>query len=90
MGLWRGRRERGAAVVAITVPAAAEVTTGRLVSIDGERLTFEDDAGETRTTDRARVFRAAPDQMARLRSLQMAERLLREQFESLLAEMEQM
>ncbi len=88
MVLWRGRRERGTAIVVIDTPAAAEVTTGRLLEIDGDRVTMEDDAGVTRTVARARTFRALPDQMARLRALQMAEHMLREQFEALLAEME--
>jgi hypothetical protein len=88
MGLWRGRRERGTAVVFVGAPGAAEVTTGRLVSVEGDRLTIEDDAGATRTVDRARTFRATPDHLARLRALQVTERLLHDQFEALMSEME--
>lgn len=88
MGLWGGRRERGTAVVVIGAPGVAEVTTGRLLSIEGDRIVLEDDAGRTRTADRARTFRATPDHLARLRALQVTERLLHDQFEALMAEME--
>lgn len=89
MSFWRGRRERGTAVVVVTVPTALEVRTGRLLETrGGEQLVVEDDAGETRTVARAQTYRATPDQMARLRSIQVTEHLLREQIASLLTEME--
>lgn len=89
MSPWRGRRERGTAVVVVAVPSALEVTTGRLLEPPGgDRLVVEDDAGEPRSVPRAQTYRPTPDQMARLRSIQVTEHLLREQITALLAEME--
>lgn len=88
MPLWRGRRERGTTVVYVAAPASVEVVTGRLLEAEGDRVTMEDEAGVTRTVDRPRTFRPTPDQMARLRTLQVTERLLHEQLDALLAQME--
>jgi hypothetical protein len=88
MSLWRGRRERGAAVVHVAAPASLEIVTGRLLEAKGDRVTLEDDAGVTRSVGRPRTFRPTPDQMARLRTLQVTERLLHDQLDALLAEME--
>jgi hypothetical protein len=88
MPLWRGRRERGTGVVYVARPAPVEIVTGRLVEVAADTVAMEDDAGQPRTIDRSRAFRATPDQLMRLRTLQVTERLLHEQFDALLAEME--
>ncbi len=85
---WSGRRERGTAMVYVALPTPLEVVTGRLLETGPETVTMEDDAGQPRTIERGRAFRATPDQLMRLRTLQVTEHLLREQLESLLAEME--
>lgn len=88
MPWWPGRRERGTSMVYVSHPAPLEVVTGRLVETGPDTVTIEDDAGQPRTVERARAFRATPDQLMRLRTLQVTEHLLREQLDALLAEME--
>lgn len=88
MPLWQGRRERGTSVVFVARPAPVEVVTGQLLEVSADTVAMEDDAGRPRTIERARAFRATPDQLMRLRTLQVTEHLLHEQLDSLLAEME--
>ncbi|HWP34454.1 MAG TPA: hypothetical protein VNM66_02555 [Thermodesulfobacteriota bacterium] len=85
---WRERRERGSSMVYIALPTPLEVVTGRLLEAGAETVTMEDDAGQTRQVARGRAFRATPDQLMRLRALQVTDQLLREQLAALLAELE--
>lgn len=88
MPWWPRRRERGTSMVYVSPPAPLEVVPGRLLETGPDTVTMEDDAGQPRTVERARAFRATPDQLMRLRTLQVTEHLLREQLDALIAEME--